>query len=230
VNIMKGYMESAKFSRGKEKRSRRWRYRSWLATLTWTCQHQQRGWASFRPTAARDATRHRFHGPHPRLPARLGFAKSKPRSVGTDHFGLVSDFLSECWNQLRAKSRQNFSKGAFTWACASGPTQRAFRKPLAASSSWSRRTQTLPFPTRLLGGRCGSRRVSPAGSRSSKNASVPLSFVTPSSATRWVMTGWKVCAPRPSYTAKQHWQRSSPPGRLGLIAPGSGDENQDCNR
>jgi ATP-dependent Lon protease len=33
------------------------------------------------------------------------------RDVLTDHFGLVSDFLSECWNQLRRQSRQNVLQG-----------------------------------------------------------------------------------------------------------------------
>jgi ATP-dependent Lon protease len=29
----------------------------------------------------------------------------------TDHFGLVSDFLSSCWNQLRSQSRVNKLQG-----------------------------------------------------------------------------------------------------------------------
>jgi ATP-dependent Lon protease len=33
------------------------------------------------------------------------------RGLLTDHFGLVSDFLSECWNQLRRQSRQNVLPG-----------------------------------------------------------------------------------------------------------------------
>ncbi|MCA9374681.1 peptidase, partial [Candidatus Peregrinibacteria bacterium] len=33
------------------------------------------------------------------------------RDLLTNHFGLVSDFLSECWNQLRRQSRQNLFQG-----------------------------------------------------------------------------------------------------------------------
>jgi ATP-dependent Lon protease len=33
------------------------------------------------------------------------------RDLLTNHFGLVSDFLSECWNQLRRQSRQNVLPG-----------------------------------------------------------------------------------------------------------------------
>src|SRR5256885_16659666 len=33
------------------------------------------------------------------------------RALLTNHFGLVSDFLSECWDQLRRQSRQNVFQG-----------------------------------------------------------------------------------------------------------------------
>src|SRR5260221_159415 len=33
------------------------------------------------------------------------------RDLLTNHFGLVSDFLSECWNRLRRQSRQNLFQG-----------------------------------------------------------------------------------------------------------------------
>ena len=33
------------------------------------------------------------------------------RDLLTNHFGLVSDFMSECWNQLRRQSRQNLFQG-----------------------------------------------------------------------------------------------------------------------
>jgi ATP-dependent Lon protease len=38
------------------------------------------------------------------------------RDLLTDHFGLVSDFLSECWNRLRRQAGKTFSKGVSTWA------------------------------------------------------------------------------------------------------------------
>ncbi len=40
------------------------------------------------------------------------------RDLLTDHFGLVSDFLSECWDQLRRQSRQSLFQGStFIGAC-----------------------------------------------------------------------------------------------------------------
>jgi ATP-dependent Lon protease len=39
------------------------------------------------------------------------FPKLKASEHLTDHFGLVSDFLSECWNKLRTSSRVNIMQG-----------------------------------------------------------------------------------------------------------------------
>ena len=33
------------------------------------------------------------------------------KDLVTNHFGLVSDFLSECWNQIRRQSRQSILTG-----------------------------------------------------------------------------------------------------------------------
>ena len=43
------------------------------------------------------------------------FPKLNPREHLTDHFGLVSDFLSECWTQLREGSRVRRCKAACNW-------------------------------------------------------------------------------------------------------------------
>jgi hypothetical protein len=40
-----------------------------------------------------------------------GIGKEPDGNLLTDHFGLVSDFLSECWDQLRRQSRQNVTQG-----------------------------------------------------------------------------------------------------------------------
>src|SRR5690606_26054261 len=37
--------------------------------------------------------------------------KLHPSEHFTDHFGLVSDFLSECWHQLRVQSRAGVLQG-----------------------------------------------------------------------------------------------------------------------
>jgi ATP-dependent Lon protease len=47
----------------------------------------------------------------------------------TEHFGLVSDFLSECWSQLRNQSRLNHLQGKVHWGGAlSGRDQNAANK------------------------------------------------------------------------------------------------------
>ncbi len=51
------------------------------------------------------------------MPMRLGgiFPKLKTGQHLTGHFGLVSDFLSECWNKLRAGTRVNVLQGRVYW-------------------------------------------------------------------------------------------------------------------
>ncbi len=109
VNIMKGYMESGEFSRGKES------IRAdggvvMVGNFEVDVQHQQRVGHLFGPLPAemRDDTAFmdRIHAYLPGwdLPKVSG-------NLLTNHFGLVSDFLSECWNQLRRQSRQNVFQG-----------------------------------------------------------------------------------------------------------------------
>ncbi len=109
VNIMKGYMESGEFSRGKES-IRADGGVMMVGNFDVDVQHQQRVGNLFgpMPPEMRDDTAFmdRIHAYLPGwdLP-KVG------RALLTDHFGLVSDFLSECWNQLRRQSRQNLFQG-----------------------------------------------------------------------------------------------------------------------
>ncbi len=109
VNIMKGYMESGEFSRGKES------IRAdggivMVGNFEVDVQHQQRVGHLFGPLPPemRDDTAF-MDRIHSYLP---GWDLPKvSRELLTNHFGLVSDFLSECWNQLRRQSRQNLFQG-----------------------------------------------------------------------------------------------------------------------
>jgi ATP-dependent Lon protease len=109
VNIMKGYMESGEFSRGKES------IRAdggivMVGNFDVDVQHQQRVGHLLGPLPQemRDDTAF-MDRIHSYLP---GWDLPKiSRDVLTDHFGLVSDFLSECWNQLRRQSRQSVFQG-----------------------------------------------------------------------------------------------------------------------
>lgn len=102
VNIMKGYMESGEFSRGKES------IRAdggivMVGNFDVDVEHQQRVGHLLgpMPPEMRDDTAFmdRIHAYVP------GWDVPKMRAeLFTDHFGLVSDFLSECWSRMRAAS------------------------------------------------------------------------------------------------------------------------------
>ena len=103
VNIMQGYMESGEFSRGKES------IRAdggivMVGNFEVDVAHQQRIGHLFGPLPPemrdRTALMDRIHAYLP------GWDIPKvSRELFTDHFGLVSDFLAECWNRLRNQSR-----------------------------------------------------------------------------------------------------------------------------
>ena len=109
VNIMKGYMESGEFSRGKES------IRAdggvvLVGNFDVDVQHQQRVGHLFGPLPPEMRNDTAFMDRiHAYLP---GWDVPKvSKELFTDHFGLVSDFLSECWNQLRRQSRQSVMQG-----------------------------------------------------------------------------------------------------------------------
>lgn len=105
VNIMKGYMESGEFSRGRES------IRAdggviMVGNFDVDVTHQQRVGHLFgpMPPEMRDDTAlmDRIHAYLP------GWDVPKLHaSLFTRHFGLVSDFLAECWHQLRFQGRWN---------------------------------------------------------------------------------------------------------------------------
>lgn len=103
INIMKGYMESGEFSRGKES-IRADGSLVLVGNFEVDVEHQQRIGHLFgpMPKEMRDDTAFmdRIHAFLPGWDVpKIG------KEYLTDHFGLVSDFLSECWTQLRNQSR-----------------------------------------------------------------------------------------------------------------------------
>ena len=102
VQIMKGYMESGEFSRGKES-IRGDGGLMFVGNFNVDVEHQQRVGHLFGPlpTEMRDDTAFmdRLHAYIP------GWDVPKMNAdLFTEHFALVSDFLAECWNQMRARS------------------------------------------------------------------------------------------------------------------------------
>lgn len=103
VNIMKGYMESGEFSRGKES-IRADGSIVLVGNFDVDVEHQQRIGHLFgpMPPEMRDDTAF-MDRIHAFLP---GWDVPKiSKELLTNHFSLVSDFLSECWSQLRNQSR-----------------------------------------------------------------------------------------------------------------------------
>jgi ATP-dependent Lon protease len=103
VNIMKGYMESGEFSRGKES-IRAEGGIVMLGNFEVDVEHQQRIGHLFGPLPPeiRDDTAF-MDRIHSYIPG-WDYPKIHPNMM-TSHYGLVSDFLSECWRQLRNESR-----------------------------------------------------------------------------------------------------------------------------
>jgi len=103
VNIMKGYMESGEFSRGKES-IRADGSMVMVGNFDVDVEHQQRIGHLFGPLPPemRDDTAF-MDRVHSYLP---GWDVPKVnKDILTEHFGLVSDFWSECMSQLRRQSR-----------------------------------------------------------------------------------------------------------------------------
>jgi len=110
VNIMKGYMASGEFSRGKDS-IRAEGGIVMVGNFDVDVQQQQRvgHLLSPLPPEMRDDTAFmdRIHAYVP----GWDFPKLNPNEHLTNHFGLVSDFLSECWTRLRAGSRISLLQG-----------------------------------------------------------------------------------------------------------------------
>jgi ATP-dependent Lon protease len=118
VNIMKGYMESGEFSRGKES-IRAFGSIVMVGNFDVDVQHQQRIGHLFGPMPAEmrndTALMDRIHC---YLPGWDVPKIAEPQK--TNHFGLVSDYVSECWTRLRSESRVSTLQGRVTFGGALG--------------------------------------------------------------------------------------------------------------
>ena len=130
VNIMKGYMESGEFSRGKES-IRADGSIVLVGNFDVDVEHQQRIGHLFGPMPPEmqddTAFMDRIHAFLP------GWDAPKiSTELLTNHFGLVSDFLSECWSQLRNQSRISALQGrVFFGGALSGRDTNAVNKTVS---------------------------------------------------------------------------------------------------
>ena len=131
VNIMKGYMESGEFSRGKES-IRAEGGMVMVGNFDVDVEQQQRigHLLSPLPPEMRDDTafQDRIHAFAP----GWDFPKLNPNKHLTNHFGLVSDFLSECWSRLRNSNRTSVLQNRVYWGGAlSGRDINAVQKTIS---------------------------------------------------------------------------------------------------
>ncbi|MFH1688890.1 MAG: BREX system Lon protease-like protein BrxL, partial [Candidatus Eisenbacteria bacterium] len=114
VNILKGYMAAGEFSRGKES-IRASGSLVMVGNFDVDVQQQQRIGHLFSPLPPEmrndTAFMDRIHGYAP----GWDFPKLKADEHLTDHFGLVTDFLSECWTKLREGTRISVLQGRAHW-------------------------------------------------------------------------------------------------------------------
>ena len=81
----------------------------------------------------------------PTCPA--GTCRRSAKPIKTDHFGLVSDFLSECWRRLRSHSRASALQGRVTFGGAlSGRDQNAVTKTISGLLKLIHPSPTEPVP------------------------------------------------------------------------------------
>lgn len=104
VNIMKGYMASGEFSRGKES-IRAEGGIVMVGNFDVDVEQQQRIGHLLSPLPPEMRNDTAFHDRIHAFAPGWDFPKLNPNEHLTNHFGLVSDFLSECWTNLRMISR-----------------------------------------------------------------------------------------------------------------------------
>jgi ATP-dependent Lon protease len=131
VNIMKGYMESAEFSRGKES------IRAdggivMVGNFEVDVEHQQRVGHLFGPLPPEMRNDTAFMDRIHSYLAGWDIPKFSPLEHFTNHFGLVSDFLSECWHRVRRQGRGTVLQNRVFWGGAlSGRDITAVQKTVA---------------------------------------------------------------------------------------------------
>lgn len=150
VNILKGYMASGEFSRGKDS-IRASGGIVMVGNFDVDVDQQQRigHLLSPLPPEMRNDTAFmdRIHAYAP----GWDFPKLKASEHFTDHFGLVTDFLSECWTKLREGSRLSSLQGRAHWGGAlSGRDIEAVNKTISGLLKLLFPDPDMPIPDEEL--------------------------------------------------------------------------------
>lgn len=150
VNIMKGYMASGEFSRGKES-IRGEGGIVMVGNFDVDVEQQQRigHLLSPLPKEMRDDTA--FHDRIHAYAPGWDFPKLNPNQHLTNHFGMVSDFLSECWSQSRSISRVSALQNRVFWGGAlSGRDIEAVHKTVSGLIKLTFPDPEMPIPDEEL--------------------------------------------------------------------------------
>ncbi|EIM28013.1 BREX system Lon protease-like protein BrxL [Microvirga lotononidis] len=127
VNIMKGYMASGQFSRGREN-IRADGSIMMVGNLDVDLEQQQRFGHLLSPLPPEMRNDTAFMDRlHAYIPG-WDFPKLSPTEHLSNHFGLVSDFLSECWTKLRSMNRISALEKVHLGGALSGRDIEAVRK------------------------------------------------------------------------------------------------------
>ena len=114
VNIMKGYMASGEFSRGKES-IRADGSLVLVGNFDVSVEQQQRIGHLLSPLPKQMRNDTAFHDRIHAYAPGWDFPKLNPAEHLTDHFGLVNDFLSACWTKLRDTTRLPILQNRVFW-------------------------------------------------------------------------------------------------------------------
>ena len=149
VNIMKGYMASGQFSRGKENILASGSI-VMVGNFDVDVQQQQRIGHLLSPLPPEmendTAFMDRLHAYAP----GWEFPKLSPENL-TDHFGLVSDFLSECLSKLRSSNRVNVMQGrVYLGGALSGRDIEAVNKTISGLTKLLYPDPEMPVPNEDL--------------------------------------------------------------------------------
>lgn len=150
VNIMKGYMASGQFSRGKEN------IRAdggivMVGNFDVDVDQQQRIGHLLSPLPPEMRSDTAFMDRLHAFAAGWDFPKLKPTDHLTNHFGLVSDFLAECLDRLRWQSRASTLQGrVFFGGALSGRDQTAVNKTISGLLKLLYPDPTVPVPDEEL--------------------------------------------------------------------------------
>lgn len=145
-NIMKGYMASGEFSRGKES-IRAFGSIVMVGNFDVDVTQQQRVGHLLTPLPPEMRNDSAFMDRiHCYVPG-WDFPKLNPREHLTAHFGLVSDFLAECWNKLRVGTRLSALQGRVNWGGAlSGRDIEAVNKTVSGLIKLLSPDTSMPIP------------------------------------------------------------------------------------